>query len=342
MYSQDDYTMGFAFGGNRRGASWKAGFMKRQKVSTAEIAAFVEGIADQETARRVLAAALTDPTVRQWVQQMRVVDEQFDSGAAEAQAAPDFEARAERLRERMAQAVPLVRDEAAELRRQRRTLGQIVREGRGGALIHVAAGTLNALRDQARETVREAITLGRHALTLPCLAPATASAAVAPEIGVRRQSVTAEGVRIEFQQLPGLPGRLRVLVDASGLSSRKNTSKRANDEETTENRAESSEILSVTGTNAAAVGYNVAYLTLEDGDRAYPDRHILVVSLNEEGRGFTDYLVGGEGMRAIPAPRTLCSLVGATLSRLEQTDPDDIASDDFDEFEIGASGGGTY
>jgi hypothetical protein len=344
MYFQEDYTMGLTFDRNRHDASWRETVMKRQKVSSAEIAAFVEGIADQETARRVLSATLLDPKVRQQVEMLRTFDDGFAKEAATGRTGQDadFEARAGRLRGLMMEAVPQVQDEAAALRRQRRALTAILREGRGGALVHVAVGTLNALRNQARETLREAITVGRQGLTLPCLAPATATTAVAPEINIRRQSVTADGVRIEFQQLPGIPGRLRVLVDASGLSSRKSALKQAGEQDISQSRAELSENTPSDGANAARVGYNVAYLTLEDGDRAHPDRHILVVSLNDEGRGYTDYLIGGEGMRAIPAPRTLCSLVGATLSHLEQTDHEDASQDDFDEFEVGTNRGGTF
>lgn len=318
--------------------------MKRQKVSSAEIAAFVEGIADPETARRVLSATLLDPKVRQQVEMLRTLDDGFaqETAAGGIGQGAEFEARAERLRGSMIEAVTQVQEEASALRRQRRTLGAILREGRGGALVHVAAGTLNALRNQARETLREAITVGRQGLTLPCLAPATATAAVAPDINVQRQSVTADGVRIEFQQLPGIPGRLRVLVDASGLSTRKNIFKQTGLQDISQSRAQLPENQSLDGANTAPVGYNVAYLTLEDGDRAHPDRHILVVSLNDEGRGYTDYLIGGEGMRAIPAPRTLCSLVGATLSHLERTDHEDASQDDFDEFEVGANRGGTF
>jgi hypothetical protein len=313
-------------------------YMRHNHVSSAEIAAFVEGTADRDTARRVLASAISDPDVRQQVELLRTIDEDFENEIAIPGEAPaDFAARAEELRAKMQNAVQQIWDETEQGRQQQRTFDAIMAEGNGGVIAN-ATDALLAFWNRTQEAIQQSLTLGRHALTLPCLAPA--NAASPPALSVARQSVTAEGVRIEFQQLPGTPARLRVVVDASALHSEKDFHKQTNTATTKTKATETTNYSSKGETNANQIGYNVAYLTLEDGDSARPDRHILVVSLNTEGRGFTDYVVGGSGTRALPATQTLCSLVSATLSHLDRKNRG-IAAHDFDEFEVGTPRGGT-
>ena len=116
---------------------------------------------------------------------------------------------------------------------------------------------------------------------------------------------TPEGVRIEFQQLPGEAApRLRLIVDASQLLAQ-----------------------------VPQPAFNTAFVRLEeerdDGGTKLPDRHILVVALNAAGRGFTDFVLGPsqEGVDAegapdqddpfvLPAPHVGFRLAGATLAHL--------------------------
>ena len=185
-----------------------------------------------------------------------------------------------------------------------------LRNAGGGRYVTRTAQSLGDALQSAIGAAQAAHTLIlAHApvLRLPCLAPALAADlpsydAFAP---VQKEIITTgDGVRIEFQQLPGSGNRLRVLVDTSRLP------------------APTSE--------DAERAYNVAFLTLTEGDSApaatttasHGERHILVVSLNTKGVGFADFAVsslpiGDAAPNKLPAPRNGgCRLVSATLSYL--------------------------
>ncbi len=287
-------------------------------ITSDEILAFVLGDAEPRTARRVGAAALALVSVRERLAQAQKI---VDNAARDEAYAPthvreesaDFARRAARLRERMMEAVlsaapgelnheaspdydgaPPASDAVAALTQLAQRGGILYRAG-----VSAAREWTQALGGAARS---QTLVTGRHPLTLPCLAPATASAAGSVAHVQRQTLTTGDGVRIEFQQLPSVsPPRLRVFVDASGLSG-----------------------------DAANRAYNVAYLTVEEGagsaasapplstdPASAPDRHIFVVALNHEGRGFTEVVVGGTLSvgATLPAPRGACHLIGATLAR---------------------------
>jgi hypothetical protein len=249
-----------------------------------EIAAYAAGVADPATTRRVTAALLTDAAARAQYATFRAAIE-WTAPAAEAEATVDT-ARLQRVRTAMCEEA-----QAA---------------GREGASTASGGGVLNDLA-KAGEAVRAALSrvllTGRQLLTLPCLAPA--AAASAPDLALRKQTVTTgEGVRIEFQQLPGgPPQRVRIVVDAAALRP-----------------AEAGE--KEDGPPPPPI-YNVAYLTLEEGEPVsgrLPDRHVLVVALNAQGRGFTDFTIGGERAlgTGLPAPQAPLALVSATLAQVAE------------------------
>jgi hypothetical protein len=193
--------------------------------------------------------------------------------------------RLHRLRDRILAEVQTVADEVNVEQR----LAAL--PARGGGLWRVAGETWDLLLRTLAESARSLRT-GEQALSLPCLAPAAASSVA---LEVQRETVaTPEGVHIEFQQLPGEMTRLRLIVDAS------------------EFLAKSPEPAS-----------NVAFVRLEE-EEASPNRHILVVTLNQAGRGFTDFVLGTsqdpvgapDDPFVLPAPRVGLRLAGATLARL--------------------------
>jgi hypothetical protein len=246
---------------------------------------FLIDIAEAPVERSIAAAALFDPFVRRRLKECSRLDDSLISEYSNEPGDAAFEARALGLRERMADAArTMVRQnaEAAQWERERE-------RQRAPSPAVAVAGVLKRVSDPAFAAitglVKQTLVLGRHALTLPGLAPA---AAAAPEnLDMPRQTFTTpEGVRIEFQQLPGATNRVRAVVDASALPER-------------EERC-----------------YNAAFLVLEESHpTGTPDRHVLVVSLNDQGRGFTDVLIGGEGaVSTLPTPESACHLVGATLS----------------------------
>lgn len=306
--------------------------MNRFKVTNDEIAEFVEGIADRITVQRVLIAALADPQIRARIELLRRLDsagEALTTSVIPADTDSIGEDRLSSLQTTLKEstasyiassaapalnlssvlAASVVREQANQLLRQTQ---------RGGVLPRIADEIREGLSAQWDKTVEgmRSLFVGRsETLTLPCLAPGTA--AYAADLQVHRQTVAiAEGVRIEFQQLPASAlNRLRVVVDASAL---------------------------MTETHLPEP-YNVAFLTLEEGRGGsgpaeqvnLPDRHILVISLNGEGRGYVDLTIGGGSIASasgpsaasrardmttpaadlLPAPRSAYSLIGATLSR---------------------------
>lgn len=248
--------------------------------TNAEIAAYLAGFAGRETTRRVLSSALTNAKTRSTLEALSRHERDFDATPAalpSRQADPAFAARAAKSRAALEAATAEVAAEiAASL---------------PSAEVAVSvADPLVAAWSSLSEVVERVLRVGRQILTLPCLAPA--AAASAPDLEIRRETVhTGEGVRIEFQQLPGAPPyRLRAVVDASPVT-----------------RDADGPV--VTGP------YNTASLALEDsgaGEGAASRRHILVIPLNAEGRGYSDFVVGD--VNGLPSPVGVCRLVSATLS----------------------------
>lgn len=252
-------------------------------LTTDQIAAFVAGTADPATARRVAAAAVADKTVRERIERLRAVEALPDDPAAAVS-----EEQLSRLRTRLLRVARAVTDEAEAARR-------LAVMTRGGGLWCLPAPVWETVTDAVADAAR-ALTTGRHPICLPCLAPA--SAAPAASLVMHRESViTADGVRIEFQQLPGETARLRLIVDASDLSG-----------------------------DVPVSSFNTAFVRLNEEDPESPSRHILVVALNREGRGFTDFSLGyGNGSdaqdpRVLPVPRAVCNLTGASLVHLPGPD----------------------
>ena len=288
-------------------------------VTTDDLVEYVDGVADPATVRRVLAAALQDTAVRSHIAALRALDQSAsDFAASHAAERKESDIRLASAMHRMVHEVAaeasvapeavVVREEMAQqqssILTEMKSLLSTEGRGVGGGLWARSAEAVQAFLASVNEAGARALIAGRHALSLPCLAPAMAAST--SEFQLRRETITtADGVRIEFQQLPGMgPSRLRVLIDASLLTY-----------------------------ELRDLGYNVAFLTLEDGGTAPdlseaggevgevtpPDRHILVVALNGEGRGFTDFMVGSGGQMpqsVLPAPRGICRLTGITLSRL--------------------------
>ncbi|MBC8103790.1 MAG: hypothetical protein H7Z41_14540 [Cytophagales bacterium] len=299
-------------------------------ITDEQITAYLNGIGGPDTERRVLAAALQYPSVRRRMEAHRLLDRLVtDSGGAQdAVQTPETVDRPSRLGEAMRRAVETMCQESAppaeaasaalvhrSLLAELESLLQTTGKRTGGGLWNLPSPeSVRELWESLAQPVTRALIAGRHALALPCLAPAAAASAAS--LQMRRETVTtADGVRIEFQQLPGGgSNRLRVVVDASGLSQ-----------------------------EVRDLGYNVAFLTLEDNSASMtpqspeleagtlmesaeavltdspPDRHILVIVLNAEARGFTDFTVGSSSLAVsgvMPAPRGVCRLTGITLSRV--------------------------
>lgn len=279
---------------------------------------FLDGLADRATARRIVTAALRDSSIRRRLNALRELD-RAALAYSDAVETAETAAAEQRLGEAMRQSVrdllaattsaAPISSPAAPLMSELKPLLNANSGARaaGGGLWKVAARYGDAVKefwDTVCGASSRALVTGRHPLSLPCLAPAAAASAA--DLQLRRETVTtADGVRIEFQQLPGSgPSRLRVFVDASLIAQELHD-----------------------------LGYNVAFLTLEDGGgsgtaapaapSAPPDRHILVIALNGEGRGFTDFIVGNAAAAAapsvLPAPRGICRLMGVTLSHVAAT-----------------------
>lgn len=253
-------------------------------LTTDQIAAFVADTADPVTARRVAAAAVTDQTVRERIEALRAVDALPDESVSVS------EEEFARLRTRLLRVAQAVTGEVETARH----LAAMTQSG-GGGLWCLPAPVWETLTDAVAVAARALIT-GSHPICLPCLAPA--SAAPAASLVMRRESViTADGVRIEFQQLPGETARLRLIVDASGFSG-----------------------------DTPVSSFNTAFVRLKEEDPESPSRHILVVSLNGEGRGFTDFSLGyGTGAQTrspqvLPVPRAVCNFTGASLVHLPRHD----------------------
>jgi hypothetical protein len=289
------------------------------RVSDSDLVEFLDGVSDEATDRRLVTAALADVHVRHRLSALIALDRRASDNVAAA--GHEAGAAAEsRLGEAMRRAIfDVAAETAGEVRREpeiERSAVSVLRhllfpeapgERASGGLLPVAAArgaasvaeSLHGFLEAAGALATRILITGRHTLALPCLAPA--AAATAADLQMRRETITTgDGVRIEFQQLPGGLARLRVFVDASQI-----------------------------GQEVEESGYNVAFLTLEDSGsaaglqgeaRSVPaDRHILVVSLNAQGRGFTDFVVGAAaeaGATPLPAPHGLCRLTGVTLSHI--------------------------
>ena len=224
-------------------------------ISNEEIVAVAQGGADRETERRVTAVALLDASVRARLREARELQR---APLLVAEQDGGFALRAQRLREEM----------AVGARR-------VVREHREAYLApsdSARAGPAPASEPSPFRRVLESV---RQAVTLPCLAPASASSVA--ELSLRRDIFLVSGVRIELQQLPGEPPRVRAFGDASGAS----------------------------GGRADA---DALQLTLEGWGT-------LLVPLNAEGRGYADFVVGGAEPGALPAPRAAVRLTEVALVR---------------------------
>lgn len=259
-------------------------------VTNADIVAYIEGTASKATRQRVLAASLTDVKIRERIALLRAVEPDIPPGPVSAEITPGVE----RLTNFVLDSIRALQDTRMQLRRT------FVEQHKGGGLWSVSEDIRTVIQDTLRTAADKALALGsRIPLGLPCFAPASAST-MQNSLDVIKQVVpTRDGVRIEFHQLPGMPQRFRVLVDAS------------------EHRAQNAENPSAIGTTGSGdFGYNVAYLTLEDSAGESVDRHVLVVALNGQGRGFTEFSLGGEGIYAMPLPKGQCRLTGVSLTQV--------------------------
>jgi hypothetical protein len=241
------------------------------QVTRDEIVAVARGTADKASARHVLALSLIDDSV--------AVQLAHQEGRIPAGGDNGFDGRARQLRERMMASVGTVAMELVDSALSAAYDRARTSEGRGAAAWSIPASLLDRFVGETRGRIDRVVSLASHSIALPCLAPATAAVA---DLSVRRETVTTEDVRIEFQQLPGEPSRLRVLLDVAENS----------------------------------VGYDLAQVVLEEGDRL-PDRHILFVALNSDGLGYMDFQIGGDaGPAILPSPSGAWRLVGVTLKRL--------------------------
>lgn len=249
---------------------------REQKTLQNDFAAMIAGFANQQTKRRVMAAALTDQDLRV---RLAFAGEEDDLAEAETMAAPAAKNEAVRvaaLRDRMVEAtLRFATPQPAAASKPR-------------------FDPLAALEEATKQLADRVLNVTRELLTLPCLSPSLAAASPLDFMSVERQVVlTGEGVRVELQQLPPIEPtlaakpHLRIVVDASALRE------------------------PFGGTS----GYNTAFVTFEEGEGTpvdtmpIPDRHTLVVSLNAQGRGFMDAV-------ALPTPKAACRLVGITLSHV--------------------------
>jgi hypothetical protein len=231
-------------------------------ITNEEIAEYVIGEATNETARRVVSAALLDSHVAEKL----TVAYGYDTKISDAEVA-ETRAVAQKTRGSIL-ALVHQKNDTINTREALLTLrGGLFRQGK-------------ELQESITAWSNDVLQVGRQLLTLPCLAPATAAATV--EHSLRRESITtAEGIRVEFQQLPGETPRLRLVLDASIWAER---------------------------------GYTRGFITLAEGE----DRHILIVALNAQGRGFTDFVIGNnnsDAPLAMPPARHGMHLVSVSLAK---------------------------
>lgn len=265
-------------------------------ITNDDIAAYATDSASPQAARRVAAGAVFYPSVRARVSLLRELSEGYAAASSGDNEPAIQAAQLQRFQMRALAAATTVPYQAASAVPPggRDLLGvlQAAAAQGGGGLWRLADEALSALTNALATTplASRALVTGTSTLSLPCLAPALAAAAPDPDL--RRESVTtADGVRIEFQQLPGALARVRLLVDASSLND--------------------------------TPAYDAALVTLEEqpgGSARAAARHILVVALNEQGRGFTDFVVGSspnnDAAHNFPAPGGAYRLTAATLTRL--------------------------
>lgn len=158
------------------------------RVTNEELVAVVEGSADALTERRVLAAALTDPTVRRRLDMLRTAAEDTTPLPA------------------------LTLGEVARLQEDLRIAARRV----GRELQERVQGAPEPTVDWQKllgARVRSVLSLPKKHLHLPALAPALAASV--PSIQVRREVLATQGIHLEVHQLPGEPARLRFYADAS-------------------------------------------------------------------------------------------------------------------------------
>ena len=263
-------------------------------VTAADIAAYTEGIATPAQARRVLFGAITNPAIARDIRLLRDAD-----AAPEMTASPDFMERARRLQEAMLQTVRDMTAPARSLLPDRGALAVTQKDEIAADTVPTLDGVpwwnvSNELLDQIRrqfEAVGRTLSLEVQSLSLPCFMPAAAG--FAADLTVLRQQIKVDGVHVEFQQLPGADGRVRIIVDSSRLAP-----------------------VSLTEPTA----YRTAFVTLEERVGSQFDRHILVVRLADEGMGYTDFVLGApEG--GLPPLRGSCHVVGITLSHNGDWEP---------------------
>jgi hypothetical protein len=230
-----------------------------KEITNIEILDYAEGVASEETSRRVVAAALLSTHVA----------EKLEVAYSPVTEEPDIETMLFAQRTRSSLLSLAHKQERG--RESDNTRAEVFGIKSGGLFRRG-----KELQAQIQDWSEEVLQVGRQLLTLPCLAPATASATI--EHTLRRESITTpEGIRIEFQQLPGMYAKLRLVLDASVWAER---------------------------------AYSKGFVTLEEGE----DRHILVVSLNPQGRGFTDFVIG-ENEGDLPPARRGLHVVSISLAR---------------------------
>jgi len=255
---------------------------KKNFITIEEIVAYYEKNADPEVVERVAASILIDPETCAVMDCLASVESDVDGDDLTEDESIRFLAALRHGTESMIQETEALR-----------ALTHIARQ-EGGGLWHISSRLKDKILQNAvlgvegiRVTLQNLKT-AVYEFTLPCFAPAFAASALQAR-RLRETMVTAEGVRVEFQQLPLFASRLRVTVDASEINQKYAESR-----------------------------YNAVFITLEDSGASVqsPDRHILVVSLNEGGQGATDFTVGSglPSLNAFPAPRNGCRLLGVTLS----------------------------
>jgi hypothetical protein len=231
-----------------------------KEITNTEILDYAEGVASEETSRHVVTAALFDKHVAEKLKMACISVTEIEATETDAAAS----AIAQKTR-------PSVLSLVHQNDKESDTRAEVFALKAGGLFRRS-----KELQAQIQDWSEEVLHVGRQLLTLPCLAPATASATI--EHTLRRESVTTpEGIRVEFQQLPGMYARLRLLLDVSVWAER---------------------------------AYTRGFVTLEEGD----DRHILVVALNPQGRGFTDFVIG-EGEYHLPPARRGLHVVSISLAR---------------------------
>ena len=261
------------------------------RITNADIAAYVEGTANKATRQRVLAASLVDVRVRERITLLQTADANTNR---EAVPPAPLTPRVEALTTFVLDSIRALHDSRIQLRQA------FANQQKGGGLWSVPEDVQAVMQEALRTISDKTLALGaRVSLGLPCFAPASASSLHGSLEVIKQVVPTRDGVRIEFHQLPGTPQRFRVLVDASEHHPKRSENPFTNP-----------------ATEPNDFGYNVAYLTLEDSEGESIDRHVLVVALNAQGRGFTEFSLGGEGIYAMPQPKGQCRLVEVSLSQV--------------------------